>query len=298
MNSEKVVAVGMFDGVHCGHRHLLDTLRRIAADEGLQAAVVTFTEHPASLLRPDEQPPALMPLPSRIKVLESAGIDKVITLDFNAELASLTAAEFLAKLKKEHGVRHLLIGFNTKMGSDRVSTLQQFRAICRPLGIKVTQADEYIHPETPALSSTTVRQALSVGDVAGACKLLGRPYRIEGTVVQGNAVGRTIGFPTANLEPAPGIALPAGGVYAAYATVDGSRFPAMVNIGHRPTLDDNRKPTVEAHLLDTDMNLYGKTMAVDFIGRLRDEQKFPSLEALQSQLTRDAAATRALLASK
>ncbi len=284
----------MFDGVHAGHRHLLDTLCRVAADEDLQPAVVTFTSHPAATLRPDMQPPALMPLPERIKALESAGIGRVITMDFTPQLSSLTAAEFLSILKKDYGVEHLLIGFNTKMGSDRIGSPQQFRAICEPLGIKVTQADEYLHPETTAVSSTTVRKAVSAGDIPLANKLLGRPYRLEGKVVHGNAVGRKLGFPTANLEPLPGMALPANGVYAARALVGDLTYPAMVNIGNRPTLNDNREPTIEAHLLDADLNLYDKNITLEFIVRLRDEQKFPSLDALQAQLARDAEATRRL----
>lgn len=284
----------MFDGVHRGHRHLLDALKHVGEQQGLKTAVVTFTGHPAATLRPGSQPPSLMSLNSRIALINELGIDEIIPLRFTKELASLTAAEFLAILKNKYGVDHLLLGFNTAMGCDRVSSPERFKEICTPLGIKVTQASEFVHPEAHRVSSTAIRRALDGGDVSLAAKLLGRPYRIEGIVEHGNAIGRQIGFPTANIKPEPSVAIPANGVYAALASFDNKTFTAVVNIGNRPTVG-GKSPSIEAHLLDCNDNLYGKQLALDFIERLRNEQKFPSLNDLQKQIARDVSTARRIV---
>lgn len=293
----KVAAIGMFDGVHAGHRLLIDTLRHTAASIGLDSVVFTFAEHPASVLRPGSEPPALLTPQQRVEQLRRCGIDEVVTLHFTPELAKLTAAEFVLWLRDNYNVRHLVLGYDTKMGSDRVSSSSQFEAICRPLGIEVSTAPQFVM-DGVVVSSSTIRRALAHGDVRLASKLLGRSYSLTGTVVHGNGNGTGIGFPTANLEIPPGMAVPCNGVYAAGAQVDEKVYPAMVNIGLRPTLDDGRGITIEAHLMGYDGNLYDRNIKLEFVERLRDERKFDSLDALRRQLADDAADALAALRTK
>lgn len=276
----------MFDGVHAGHRLLLDTLRRTAAADGLEATVFTFAGHPAAVLRPDSLPPALLTREQRVEQLRASGVDNVVTLQFTPELARLTAAEFIALLKKDYHVSHLVLGYDTKMGSDRVSEPRHFKAICEPLGIKVACAPQLVL-DGMAVSSSAIRRALAEGEVALAAKLLGRPYALTGDVVQGNKNGTKIGFPTANMSLPDSLAIPRNGVYAAWAAVDGMKHPAVANIGVRPTLHDGRGLTIESHLIEFEGDLYGKKLKVEFVERLRDERRFDSLDELARQLSAD-----------
>lgn len=295
-----VVAVGTFDGLHLGHRALLGEVRRTASRTGLTPGVVTFSSHPLATLRP-ERVPALLATPAlKRRLLDSEGIGRVVTLDFTPALAAMTAREFVEMLRRDYGVRHIVLGFNTSMGSDRVSAIEAFEAIAAETGVGVSRAPEFTLPRHDGpVCSSAVRRLVSEGDVSSASLLLGRPYRLSGSVVHGRALGRQLGYPTANIEPSPaGQAIPAPGVYACRATVDGGAhtYGAMVNIGSRPTVDSDGHVTIEAHLFDLDADLYGRTIDLDFIARLRDEQRFPSLDALRTRLAADASAARLALA--
>ena len=296
-----VAAVGTFDGVHAGHRALIDDVCRIAAREHLEAAVVTFSRHPLTVLRPQRVPSSLAVAPLKERLLAEAGITRVIRLDFTPQLAALTAEEFMRILHERYGVRHLVIGFNTSMGSDRLTDLHEFQRAGGRVGMKVSQASEFkLDGFEGTVCSTAVRHLVTAGDVDAAARLLLRPYELRGRVVHGRQLGRTIGFPTANLEPEPARqSIPAPGVYACRADAEGiGTFDAIVNIGSRPTVESDGALTIEAHLLDADADLYGGIVTLSFRKRLRDERRFDSLDALRTQLAADADAARRALAGE
>lgn len=287
-----MVAVGMFDGMHRGHRYVVDRLRECARERGLGSGVVTFTAHPLAVIAPGSEPALLQPARERLAILRHSGVDRVIALDFTPALRALTAREFMLMLRRDYGVRAIFMGYDHRFGSDRITDPARYEEIAAELGIEIVRGAEARLPEGH-VSSSVVRRALSVGNVAEAAASLGRPYGITGTVGHGHRIGRTIGFPTANLVPEePRQLIPAAGVYACRATLDdGTVWPAMVNIGTRPTVDDGGRQTVEAHLIGYDGNLYGRRFTLEFMARLRSEHRFDTLEALSRQLSADRAAT-------
>lgn len=289
MSIKKAAVVGTFDGVHLGHSFLLESLRSQAARRGLQPMVVTFADHPLKQIAPDRVPPGLMSVERRRSLLQAEGVE-VVVLDFNSRLRSLTAAQFLEMLHNRYGVELFLLGFNNRIGSDRLGA--ESLAGKTIGGVEVLAADE--HPQL-CVSSSLVRAALSRGDVEEAAQMLGRPYSIEGKIVTGKQLGRTIGFPTANLLPDPTTAIPAVGVYAGEML----GYPAVINIGHRPTVEGrNDAPlSIEAHLIGFSGDLYGRTAELTFIRRLRGEKRFESLDALKTQIQKDIDHARDILKS-
>lgn len=276
---KRAAVVGTFDGVHLGHRHLLATLRRLSAEHSLQPMVVTFTRHPLALMAPERVPAELTGAANRRTLLEAEGFE-VAVLDFNRELQSLTAAEFLEMLNRCYGVQLFIIGFNNRIGSDRLGAAELAGQTVG--GVEVVAATE--NPE-PGVSSSAIRRALAQGDIADANRMLGRPYAIEGTVVSGRQLGRTIGFPTANIETSPATALPAVGVYAGRML----GHKAVVNIGRRPTVEGRTDAplSIEAHLLDFSGDIYGRQVKLEFMERLRGEQKFANLNELKQAIEND-----------
>ncbi len=289
MSIKKAAVVGTFDGVHLGHCFLLESLRSQAARRGLQPMVVTFADHPLKQIAPDRVPPGLMSVERRRSLLQAEGVE-VVVLDFNSRLRSLTAAQFLEMLHNRYGVELFLLGFNNRIGSDRLGAENLAGKTIG--GVEVLAADE--HPQL-CVSSSLVRAALSRGDVEEAAQMLGRPYSIEGKIVTGKQLGRTIGFPTANLLPDPTTAIPAVGVYAGEML----GYPAVINIGHRPTVEGrNDAPlSIEAHLIGFSGDLYGRTAELTFIRRLRGEKRFESLNALKTQIQKDIDHARDILKS-
>lgn len=288
--------MGMFDGVHRGHRHLLRQVAAAAQAEGLTPAVVTFMSHPSQRLTPDSPVKNLTDTPTRLALLQENGAADIVLLDFCESLRCMSAREFLEMLHNDYAIDFLIVGFNNRFGHNRAEGFADYERYGREIGIKVLEATE---ARGGKVSSSIIRRLIAAGRVEDAAVELGRPYSIEGTVVGGKRIGRTIGFPTANIAPASARSLiPAGGVYAAYVTdVDTSeRHKAMVNIGTRPTVnDDGSDLTIEAYLLDFNKDIYGHRLKVDFILRLRDEMRFGSLEELSARLQADEAATRRAL---
>ncbi|MCM1402147.1 MAG: riboflavin biosynthesis protein RibF, partial [Bacteroides sp.] len=246
-------AIGMFDGVHAGHRHLLECVKQQASARGLAPAVITFSQHPSQIITPKAPVLRLTSNERRKALINRSGIDHVIVLDFTQQLRGLTARQFMEMIHNEHNVDCLVVGFNNHFGSDRSLGFNDYRAIGKELGIDVVQATEL--PERRA-SSSMIRRLLGRGNVEEAAACLGRNFSLEGTVVAGNQLGRTIGFPTANVKPAlAGSVVPAPGVYAALITIEGvnGKHGAMVNIGHRPTVNTNPDDvTIEAHIFGLD----------------------------------------------
>lgn len=291
------VTTGMFDGVHAGHRCLLRQLRDEAARRGLSAVVVTFARHPKAVLSPDFRPRLLTTPEEKADLLRAEGVERVVTLDFTPQMAALTARRFMQDVLAPLGARVLVAGYDHRFGHARAEGFSDYVAYGKDLGIDVVQAVEL---DSPAhVSSSVVRRLLSAGDVSAAARLLERPYRLAGRVVPGRKQGRLLGFPTANLCPPADKLVPALGVYACRAEAAGRLWPAMVNIGRRPTLDNGRDVSVEAHLLGYPAGeageLYGETVALHFVDRLRDEHRFPSTAALCAQLADDAAQVRQIL---
>lgn len=292
----RIAAVGTWDGVHAGHRHILSRLTELARTHRLTPSVVTFPAHPLAIVRPERVPALICSVPERVRRLESEGVEDVILLHFDEALRSMTAEGFMAMLRRDYRVEAILLGFNNSFGSDRLSSHELYVETGKRVGVKVFEAPEWREGDTP-VSSSMIRRLVSAGDVGAAAVVLGHPVSVEGTVSPGKQLGRTIGFPTANILPTPGRLIPGNGVYAADAyspTFDGRRR-AIVNIGTRPTVDGpGAGVTIEAHLLDFYGDLYGAALRLDFLCRLRGEQQFPSLDALCAQLRNDASAARLL----
>lgn len=290
----RMATIGTFDGVHRGHQAVLMELKSMSETLGLDPMVVTFDRHPLELIDPERAPRLLMRRQDRSDALRQI-VPYLAEIKFDEAVRRMTAAEFMAMLRDEHGVKALILGFNHRFGSDGLQRFEQFEAEAKKLGMAVYQGVEQLSDEG-RLSSTIIRQSLLDGNVESAAKCLTRPYRIVGHVTTGKQLGRQIGFPTANLVPCEQRQLvPKAGVYACKATCeDCCVYPAMVNIGVRPTVDSSGHTTIEAHLFDFDGDLYGTTVAIDFMKRIRDERSFPSLETLTAQLHEDAEFTRKL----
>lgn len=287
-----IAVVGTFDGVHRGHRFLLEELRSRGEATGLSPMVVTFAAHPLSVVRPDAAPKLLTTLPERLKLLREEGACNVVVLPFDELLRQMSAREFMTMLRDSRGVKALLVGFNHRFGCDRLEELADYRRIGREIGVDVTKADEYRPADGIAISSSAIRKNILDGDVAAAARSLGRGYSIAGTVGRGKQLGRTIGFPTANvMDVDSDKILPATGVYAATVTVGNQPRRAVVNVGHRPTVDCSIDAplSIEAHIPGFDDDLYGSPIEVAFDSRIRGERRFNSLDELRSQIALDIA---------
>jgi riboflavin kinase/FMN adenylyltransferase len=292
-----VVTVGMFDGVHRGHRALLDRVAAEAAARGLPAGAVTFDRHPLEVLRPDACPPLLTTLDRKIALLGAAGMDFVLVLAFTKELSQVTAEAFVREVLLEGiGAKAIVVGENFRFGHKAAGDPALLAELGRPRGVDVVALPLHADGGEP-VSSTRIRAALAGGDVRAAAALLGRVYAVEGTVVRGDGRGRReLGIPTANLAVAGDLAVPANGVYAGHLTEepDGVPRPAAVSVGVNPQFHTTGL-RVEAHVLDFDGDLLGARVSVSFEHRLRDEAAFPTVEDLVAQIHQDIRHTRRLL---
>ena len=281
-----VVTTGFFDGVHLGHRHVLETVVSAARERGEEAIVVTFWPHPRTVLQQDAREFRLLSsLDEKKALLAACGINRVEVLPFTREFAALTAAQYIDLLRERYGALLVVMGYDNRIGSDRKTAWE----VTPPMP-QITVVDE-CHSERSeeSISSTQIRKALEEGRVEDANAMLGYEYGLYGVVVAGNRLGRTIGFPTANMQLYEPLKLvPSNGVYAVEVDVQGQLYKGMCNIGVRPTVDGKVR-TIETHILDFDEEIYGLPLRLRFLRRIRDERKFPSLEALKEQLERDRA---------
>ena len=276
-----IATIGYFDGVHRGHRYLFEQLRQLGAARGLVPAIYTFREHPKEVLC-GVRPPLLTTPNERFRLLEGEGELHVLSF---AEIRRLTAAEFMQRLHAE-GVQSLLMGYDHHFGADQLTDFRDYARIGRETGIEVLPANELPEEIVGHVSSSAIRRALLAGDVESANRMLGYTYSICGAVVRGNAIGRTIGFPTANIHYPAEKLLPPAGVYAGWCRVAEHDYPTLVNIGTNPTVG-NRSTTVEGYLTGFAGDVYGQQLCFRLERFVRREQKFDSLDALREQITKD-----------
>ena len=293
---DSYLSIGVFDGVHRGHRHLLDLLNREAARAECAAGVVTFCNHPRTVLNPEVSTSSLTTLEERTRLLRKTGVEMVVPIVFTEEVSRRTAPEFVALLQRYLRMCGLVVGPNFALGRNREGTPEVLRSLGKEMGFNVTVADIYSQAGA-RVSSTAIRNALAQGDVVAAAQFLGRYYAVMGEVVPGaRRGGRVLGYPTANIAVDANLTLPADGIYATWACVGQRRYQAATNIGVRPTFGAGER-TVEAFLLDFHGDLYHKRVRLEFVERLRGEASFESAEALKKQIDLDVEQTRRILAT-
>lgn len=280
------VTIGVFDGVHRGHQHLVRLLLERARQEGLASVAITFNPHPRTVIRPGTAVTYLTSLEERVELLQGLGLDAVAVLPFTSELAQLSPHEFLTMLTEELDMRLLIVGPDFALGRNRSGTVSVMRASGEKLGFSVevapllTEGDEKV-------GSTAVRHALALGDLERVTRLLGRPFSLRGPVVPGDNRGRSLGFPTANIAIGLDRALPAYGIYVTRAHVREGTYQSCTSIGVRPTFDVEPRPTVETYIIDFDEDIYGEELSIELLHRLRGELRFDSVDDLVAQMHRD-----------
>ncbi len=293
---DMLLTIGVFDGVHLGHKYLISQLKEHAKHQDLLGGVVTFRQHPPEVLLPQTGLPYLTSPAEKVSLLKNEGVDAVIILSFTRELARLSAKQFLVLLKKYLRMRGLVIGPDFVLGRNREGDADTLRTLGQNMGFSVT----VIPPakvDGEVVSSTAIRDALALGDIKKVIRLTGRPLSLQGHTTTGAGRGSEMGFPTTNMGFDPKKALPANGVYATWAYVDGKVYQSVTNIGTRPTFGNNER-TVETHILNYQGNLYGRELKIDVVERLRDEKLFDTVEELKKQIAEDVKQGRAILSAQ
>ncbi|MBI4445387.1 MAG: bifunctional riboflavin kinase/FAD synthetase [Acidobacteria bacterium] len=288
-----VMAIGFFDGIHIGHQRILHQLTNRAREKGGTSLVLTFHPHPQKIISPGDAPPLLLTLRQKEELLQALGIDFMVRLPFTRELSLKQPAEFVEQCLCCYGIREIHVGSNFRFGHKRSGDLQTLRDLSGKFKYEVFEVPQVTF-RAVSVSSTKIRGFIRQGKLALVKHLLNRPYEIRGHVVRGDRRGTAIGFPTANLDPENEL-IPANGVYAGCAAVEGSRSLCVTNVGLRPTVDVDREgPVVETHLIDYSGELYGKKLRLDFVVRLRSEKKFKNISTLKRQIGNDIRRTRTL----
>ncbi len=288
--------IGFFDGLHLGHRHLIDQVKAEAKLKGEASAVITFRQHPRKTVLPGFVPQLLTTFEERLSMLAETGIDYCVVLDFTIGMSQMSAQSFIEHILagKLH-VRTLVIGYDHRFGKNRAEGFDQYKEYGRQFGIEVVQANVFQTNNTN-VSSSAIRASLEAGDVEKSSAFLGRPYSLSGIVTEGAKLGRKIGYPTANIAPDDSEKIvPAAGVYAVYVLHQNKRYSGMLNIGVRPTVSDENKISIEVNIFDFDKDIYGDKIEVQFISKLRNEQKMNGLNELITQLNEDKKRAQKLL---
>jgi riboflavin kinase/FMN adenylyltransferase len=296
------VTIGAYDGVHLGHQAVLRELRRRAEASGLSTALVTFDRHPATVVRPESAPKLLTDLEQKLEVLAATGdVDTVVVVTFDLVRSQEEPEEFVTEVLVDGlGARVVVVGADFHFGRRRRGNVELLRTLGAGLGFEVVGLGLVEVPGVAGVvSSTAIREAVRLGDVATAARLLGRPFERRGVVTAGDRRGRELGYPTANVRTDPDVILPGEAVYAGwYERPNGEVHPAAISVGRRPTFGDGTPaPILEAYLLDFDGDLYGEAARVRFVSRLRDDERFPSVGELVAQMARDVDAARMVLAA-
>lgn len=291
LGKRSAVTIGVFDGVHRGHQHLVSHLHTRARAEGLASVAVTFNPHPRTVLQPGSAITYLTSLEERVELLQSLGLDAVAVLSFTSELSQLSAEDFLALLTEELNMALLVVGPDFALGRGRTGTPEVAAKIGEELGFRV-EVPTLLTEDGGKVGSSAVREALSAGDVKLVARLLGRPFALRGPVVAGDKRGRELGFPTANIGMGLDHALPAYGIYVTRAYVRENSYQACTSIGVRPTFDVEPRPTVETFIIDFNEEIYGEELRIELLDRIRGELKFDSAEALIERMQRDIEETK------
>ena len=282
------VCIGFFDGVHLGHQQIIRQTVTDARNHDALAVVVTFDQHPSAVVAPERTPPLIYSLATKLKTISTFGADTTWLIEFNQAFSQISAEQFIRGLVKDFGKVHsICVGANFVFGHKRGGNVTVLKKLGEELGF-IVHGIASVALDEQAVSSTRIREAIRGGDFDAASQMLGRAYSLSGKIVRGDRLGHQLGFPTANIDTT-GLALPPHGVYAAHASIGGKTMRAVLNIGRRPTVQNpTPEPRVEVHLLDfSGGNLYGQEMEITFATKLRDEQKFASLEYLKAQIARD-----------
>ncbi len=293
---EMLLTIGIFDGVHLGHQRLLTHLRDEARRKGWLSGVITFKSHPEAVLSKESKLLWLDDLETRVRLLRDVGIDVVVTLPFSPELAQLTARSFVQLLKDNLKMRGLIVGPDFALGRGREGDAEKLRILGKEMGFSVEVIPAVVL-DGQVVSSSAIRKALAQGDVKKVGKLIGRLFSLSGQVVSGDGRGRTLGFPTANLELKAEQALPSDGVYATIAHVDHHLMPSVTNIGVRPTFEGS-KHLVETYIFDYEGDLIGQNFTIDLVDKIRDEKRFDTEEKLKAQISRDVEQARRTLSER
>jgi riboflavin kinase/FMN adenylyltransferase len=296
ITKETAGTIGFFDGVHRGHRYLIRQLKEKAATLRLPSSLITFSNHPKKVLENNFPVALLNSFDERIDRLASTGIDYCYIIHFTQAFSEITAENFIRYMLREQlKIKFLLIGYDHRFGKGRNSTFEHYLAYGKTCGITVDKAEKLPDESVPSFSSTTIRRLLLEGNVKKADGMLSYNYLLEGNVIAGNRLGRTIGFPTANIELAEKEKLiPREGVYAGYVNIDGKKYTGMLYIGRRPTISSQGEIRIEVHILDLNEDIYGKKIQVELVDFLRPDRNFPNLNDLQKQLEKDKECTRLL----
>ncbi len=292
---DSVVTVGVFDGVHLGHQHLISSAVEEARRSDRLSVVATFRNHPRSVLTPGFTPRYITGPEERVHLIAEIGADLVVPVTFDREMSELSARDFLELLMRRLRMKTLVVGPDFALGRAREGDVERLRSLSPEMGFSLLVIDLLENDGQP-IRSTVIRQAIAEGEVSRLRSLLGRRFTLDGRIVRGAGRGRELGFPTANLEMAPDRAMPADGIYAAWALVGGQRHMSATSIGTRPTFEETDR-TVEAFLLDFDGDLYGHDLRLEFVRRLRDEIGYDSVDALKEQIAKDVEETKTALAA-
>lgn len=290
-----VATIGFFDGVHRGHRFLIDQVKEVAATNGLCSALITFPIHPGQVMQTMYRPQLISSPEEKLELLETTAVDYCVLLPFTHELSLLSAREFMKLLRDNFNIRALVIGYDHRFGHNRSESFEDYCRYGKELNIYIVRARAYTDGEA-RISSSVIRQLLKEGDVSLAAKFLGYNYFLDGTVVDGYKIGRKIGFPTANLKVnCPEKLIPSEGVYAVYVYVKGKKWAGMLNIGHRPTINNGKNLSIEVNILNFSDDIYHEEMRIEFVKYLRPEEKFDTVDALIAQMHKDRDETARLL---
>jgi riboflavin kinase / FMN adenylyltransferase len=291
---DSIITIGVFDGVHLGHKYLIKTLKELAAQQGLYPVIITFDKHPQEILNPESNPPFLTDPLEKKHLLKAEGVDQVILLPFNRGIADIEAEEFIRILISKLRMKSIVIGPDFALGKGARGNINAIRQLGDELNFSVTVVPP-IKIDDEIISSTSIRTALSEGKVRKVRQFLGRPFSLHGHIVHGHGRGAGIvGFPTVNLKIRSGQALPGDGVYATTASIHNTVLPSVTNVGNNPTFQDKEK-SIESYLIDFQANLYNQEFKIDFIEKLRDEIKFTSAEKLADQIIKDVNEARSIL---
>lgn len=291
-----VATIGFFDGVHRGHRYLIEQVREVAAARGLASSVITFPVHPRKVMQADYRPELLTSCEEKVALLAETGIDYCMMLEFTPEVARLSAKQFMQILKERYKIQVLVVGYDHRFGHNRSEGFEDYVRYGQEMGMEVLLAHAYSSDENITVSSSMIRHFLQKGNVSSAAECLSYNFFLEGTVVGGYRVGRKIGFPTANLRVNdPDKIIPADGVYAVYVFLDGVRYGGMLSIGYRPTLANGTDRSIEVNIFHFNADIYNQPMRISFVRYMRPELKFDSVEDLIARIRQDETEVKAVL---